>query len=323
LNHSISNKLINKKIDFNTLGLAIIIIVLIIGFSLATPYFLTVNNVITIMFSVSVIGIAAVAQTMLVISGGIDLSQESVIAATGITIAIVDQAGMTLGVSLITGIFVGIITGLINGLLVTKARINPLITTLGMMGIVKGYSALLSNDEVIPIQNDSLKFLARGFKVSDDVNLPLFIIILIALFLIFQYLLSNTIFGRRIYAIGGSPQAALCSGINVDVVRIIIYIISGTLAAFSGIVYTSITGMGYAYATDGYIINILASVFLGGTLLGGGRGKIHGTFLGILIIGIINNGLTNLGVTAHLKEVVIGIILIITLTLSQLKEKRE
>jgi ribose transport system permease protein len=273
---------------------------------------------ITILLSISVFGIAAVGQTQVIISGGLDLSQESVISAAAVMVTLLYKAGAPLSVSIFTAILCGALVGLVNGVFVTKVRINPIITTLATMAMVRGINGTITNDLAIPIRSDAFSFIARGFALG-KFQLPLAVIMLIVIFLTFHFILKYTTFGRRVYAIGGNEQACIFAGINVERNRITLYILSGVLSAVSGLILASISGAGYPYGAQGYIINILTAVFLGGTALTGGRGRLVGTFFGVLIIGIINNGLQILSIVTYLQLIFIGVALLAAVAVSQMR----
>jgi ribose transport system permease protein len=322
MENTIVNRSNIKKLDFSSIGLLMILAIIIIIFSILSPIFYKLTNIITILLSISVLGIATTAQNIVVISGGIDLSQEAVIATSAIVLAFLNKLNLPLGISISGGIFAGIIIGLINGILITKVKINPLIVTLATLGLTRGFAILLSKGLAIGIYRKDFSFLAKGFTVY-GISFPLCVIILIAIFLIVHFILSCTLFGRRVYAIGGNPQATIFAGVNVDRTYIVIYIISSTFAAFSGIIFASIAVMANAFVANGYNINILAAVFLGGTAYGGGRGKIIGTILGVMIIGVLNNGLQLLGLSTNINQIIIGVALLISVFISQIRTKKQ
>lgn len=318
------NSLTNKRkisIDYTLIGLFVVLIILVVIFSFTTKYFFTYNNLLTILISLSVLGIAAASQTIVIISGGIDLSQESVLAVPGVIAAVLLGKGLPFFIVLIISISIGPIVGLINGLIVTKVKINPIIVTLAMLGIVRGVLVLSVGPELIPIKDTRFTFL--GTTPRFIWNIPFCIIIMIITFLFFHYLITYTLFGRRIYAVGGNPQAARFSGINVDRIQIITYVINGTVGAIAGIVFAANIGWAVPIGGQGMIFKIVSAVFLGGALLGGGKGKIIGTVLGVAIIGIIGNGFVMLGFRLALELILVGVILILAVALGKVRMNRE
>jgi ribose transport system permease protein len=313
----IANIRLKKPKDLTIWGLLATMIILIIAFSFLNQYFLTLNNIINILLSISVIGIAAFSQTYVVISGGIDLSQESIIVGVGAIIALLNrESGIPMPILIIMGLLMGAFFGFINGIIITKARINPIIATLAMLGIVRGITLYFTSSQMIPINNDAFLYIGTGrvFGV-----IPLSVIILIIVFLVAYFILSQTVFGRRIYAVGGNNLASIFSGIKVDRIRIAAYVQSGTLSALAGIIFASITRWGAPTGGQGIIFRILTAVFLGGVALRGGQGKITGVAFGVVIIGIISNGLTLLGLRVSIELIIVGCILLISVILSQFR----
>jgi ribose transport system permease protein len=252
-----------------------------------------------------------------VISGGIDLSQESIIVGVGAIIALLNrESGIPMPLLIIMGLLMGAFFGFINGIIITKARINPIIATLAMLGIVRGITLYFTSSQMIPINNDAFLYIGTGrvFGV-----IPLSVIILIIVFLVAYFILSQTVFGRRIYAVGGNNIASIFSGIKVDRIRIAAYVQSGTLSALAGIIFASITRWGAPTGGQGIIFRILTAVFLGGVALRGGQGKITGVAFGVVIIGIISNGLTLLGLKVSIELIIVGCILLISVILSQFR----
>ena len=316
MNNLTDNNIAKRGFDFTGIGLIIIVVVLGTIPSLTSPHFLSVNNLFNILLSVTVIGIAAVGQTLVIVSGGLDLSIEPIIAGTGVIVALMNQQGYPLGLSILLGILLGPIIGLLNGILITKVKINAVIVTLATMSIVRGFSLLISNAKTIPFQRADFGFIGRGYLFE---TIPLAPVLLILVYIIFFLVLNYTGFGRNIYAVGGNAEAARLAGINVDRYRIIIYTISGTLGSMSGLLFAAITGAGLPYGGQGYILTIIAAVILGGTSLAGGIGKIQGTLLGVLIIGMLNNGLILLDIKTFWQMIITGFVLIIAVAVDQIK----
>jgi len=309
-------KKITKGFDFTGIGLIIIVVVLGTILSLTSPYFLSVNNIFNILLSVTVIGIAAIGETLVIVSGGLDLSIEPIIACTGVLVALLNQQGYPLGIAVLVGLILGPMIGFINGILITKIKINAVIVTLATMSIVRGFALLISNAKTIPFQRTDFGFIGRGYIFG---KIPFAPIILIFMYLIFFLILNYIGFGRNIYAVGGNAEASRLAGISVDRYRIIIYTISGTLGSISGLLFLAITGAGLPYGAQGYILTIIAAVILGGTSLAGGIGKVQGTLLGVLIIGILNNGLILLDIKTFWQMIITGFVLIIAVTVDQVK----
>jgi len=316
MNNLPDNNMTKRGFNFTGIGLIIIVVVLGTILSLTSPYFLSVNNLFNILLSVTVIGIAAVGETLVIVSGGLDLSIEPIIAGTGVIVALMNQQGYPLGLSILLGVLLGPIIGFLNGILTTKVKINAVIVTLATMSIVRGFSLLISNAKTIPFQRADFGFIGRGYLFE---KVPFAPVLLIFVYIIFFLVLNYTGFGRNIYAVGGNAEAARLAGINVDRYRIIIYTISGTLGSISGLLFAAITGAGLPYGAQGYVLTIIAAVILGGTSLAGGIGKIQGTLLGVLIIGMLNNGLILLDIKTFWQMIITGFVLIIAVTVDQIK----
>lgn len=290
-------------------------LVLVIVFSVLSPYFFSVRNFMNVGINASIIGITATGMTMVLLMGGIDLSVGSVAALVGIIIAILMKGGMPISVVVVIGLIVGLLSGLINGLLITKVKINPLITTLATMAIYRGITFVSTGGLSIMITNRDFDFFGRTFILG----IPVSVLIMAVLYVIFAYMLRHTKSGRKVYAVGGNAEASRLSGINVDRVRLMAYTISGLTAAISGMVLASQTGTGLPNAGTGMELNAIAATILGGTSLAGGKGNIVGTFLGVLILSTLSNGLTLLNVPSFYQMIAQGIVLLVAVTLDVLR----
>jgi len=283
---------------------------------LAWPYFHKVRNLMNILVAVSTIGIISVAMTMVIISGGIDLSIGSVVALTGVIIAYLSHhvpMPMAIGAALLAGAAVGAL----NGAAISFARINPLIATLGTLSIFRGLAFAFSGGLTQTIQDTSFQFLGRGFFL----RIPFPAIVMVALFIVTAWVMGSTIFGRNIYAIGGNAQASRLAGIAVTPMRMSVYILSGLSAALGGIFLASQLGAAAPQAAQGIELSVIAAVILGGASLSGGKGTIWGTLLGVLIMGTLNNGLNLLHVSSYYQDVARGTVLLLAVALDQLRQR--
>ena len=211
----------SRRINWQSFSLVGILAIEVVLFSILSPYFLSVVNLLNVGRAVSIQGIAAAGMTIALISGGFDLSVGSVAAASGVIVAMLLQSGMPLGVAVAGGVGLGIIVGLANGLLITKLRINPLIATLGMLSIVRGIAFLATGGVSLTVQNETFRFLGRGYIAGIPSPFVSMIIIYVIVFIVLAY----TQFGRYVYAIGGNPVATRLAGINVNKWRLVVYII--------------------------------------------------------------------------------------------------
>ncbi len=295
-----------------SLGLVAIYIVLLIVLSLKSPYFASLNNFLNILVAVSTIGIIAVAMTMVIVSGGIDLSVGSVVALSGVAVA---QLSHHYAIWLCVGaaLLVGAIVGLFNGVAVTRIGINPLIATLGTLSIARGLSFVFSGGLTQSIDNEGFGFLGRGFVFG----VPFQVIVMVILFIMVAFVMRATVFGRSIYAIGGNAHASRLAGLPVQNMQVAVYLLSGLSAALGGVFLASQLSAGAPAAAAGIELSVIAAVILGGTSLSGGKGTISGTLLGVLILGTLNNGLTLLNVSSYYQEVARGVVLLLAVGLDQ------
>jgi ribose transport system permease protein len=295
-------------------GLLGIYVLLMIVLSVLSPYFLSVNNFLNILVAISTIGIMSVAMTMVIVSGGIDLSIGSVVAISGVIVSQFSQF-MPMPLAILIALVVGVIIGSINGIAVTRFNVNPLITTLGMLSIVRGFAFVFSGGLTHDIFDESFGFLGRGYLLG----IPFQVIVMVILFLLTAWVMRQTIFGRAIYAIGGNAQASRLAGIPVRRLQMIVYILSGLSAALGGVFLASQLSAGAPAAATGIELSVIAAVILGGSSLNGGKGTIWGTLLGVLILGTLNNGLTLLNVSSYYQDVARGLVLLLAVGLDQLR----
>lgn len=275
--------------------------------SLASPAFLRPANLVNILRQVSIIGIVAMGMTMVIIMGGIDLSVGSSLALVGVVSAIVARdSGSALAGPLAAGIAVGAAVGLFNGLLVAKGRIVAFIVTLGTQTIARGLAFILAKG--MPVAG-----LEEGFFVlggGDLFGLPLPVVVLFVVFGAVALVLARTRHGRRVYAIGGNETAAVAAGIDVDKTKILTYVLLGALVGLAGVVLASRIKSGQPAVAAGYDLDAIAACIIGGVSFSGGIGGAGGTLLGVLIIGVINNGLDLLNVQTFYQQIVKGAIII-------------
>jgi ribose transport system permease protein len=297
-----------------SLGLLGVYVILIITLSLMSPYFFTVNNLMNILVAVSTIGIIAVGMTMVIVSGGIDLSVGSVVALTGTVVAqLSNHMPMPAAIGIALG--VGLVVGLFNGIAITRIGINPLIATLGSLSIARGLAFVFSKGLSASITDEGFGVLGRGFVVG----IPVQVIVMLVLFLLVALVMRHTVFGRSLYAIGGNAQASRLAGLPVSLLQMGVYLISSLSAALGGLVLASQLSAGAPAAAAGIELSVIAAVILGGTSLSGGKGTIGGTLLGVLILGTLNNGLTLLNVSSYYQEVARGTVLLLAVGLDQLR----
>lgn len=259
--------------------------ILFIIASVRYEQFLTVLNLSNVLRQVSMIGLIAVGMTFVILIGGIDLSVGSILALSGVVAAHLSNTSLVLAI--VVPLLLGIVLGAINGMVVTKMKIAPFIATLAMMMGARGVAYIATGEQTIRVSKDVPLFtkIARGYFLQ----IPIPVLILIVVVIIAVIVSKHTKFGRHIYAVGGNEEAAKMMGLEVDRIKILAYTISGFMSALAGIILTSRLGAGQPVAGEGWEMNVIAAVVIGGTLLTGGVGKFSGTFFGVLIIGMLTN----------------------------------
>ncbi len=296
-------------------GILIAFLVLCVFLSVVNPFFLTWNNVANIIRQTSINGIMAIGVTFVILGRGIDLSVGSVAALSGAVAAsfvhLPDPGSVTIAV--LAGCLTGAALGFVNGAFVSWLRLPAFVVTLGMLSAARGMAYIFTDGR--PISNLSPSFLWIG--AGQVAGIPVSSILLVVIFIVFALVLKYSIFGRHVYAVGGSERAALTAGIPVRRVLVWTYVLSGFLAAIAGMVLTSRTTAALPQAATAYELDAIAAVVIGGTSLAGGRGTLIGTLIGALIIGTINNGLDLMGVSAYYQQVTKGAIIVAAVLLDR------
>jgi ribose transport system permease protein len=271
-----------------------------------SPYFLTISNILNIAQQTSINAIIAVGMTFVIITAGIDLSVGSILAFSGVVLASALDAGLPVPVALLIGLAVGILCGFVNGILISYGRLPPFISTLGMMSVARGAALLYTQGRPISGFSESFRFLAAG----EILSIPTPVIIMILVYIIAHFLLNRTKLGRYTYAIGGNEEAAILSGINVKYYKTMIYALCGMLSGLAAIILTARLNSAQPIAGIMYELDAIAATVIGGTSLMGGEGRIVGTLIGALIMGVLRNGLNLLGVSSFVQQTVIGAVII-------------
>lgn len=301
---------------FSRYGILIAFMMLIIVMSVLSPAFLKFTNVMNILRQTSINGIVAVGMTFVIILSGIDLSVGSVLALAAVVAASFAHPGeYPIFVPILAGLFTGSLCGFINGLIIAKRRIAPFIVTLGMMTIARGAALVYTNGRPVIELSDSYNKIGGKYVLA----IPIPVIIFIIVVFIGSFLLSKTVFGRHVYATGGNKTAAELSGIITSRVIILGYSIAGFLAGLAGIVLSSRVMSGSPSTGQGYELDAIAAVVIGGTRLTGGVGTIFGTIIGALIIGVMNNGLDLLNVSSYWQQIVKGLIILLAVMIDRKK----
>ncbi|WAA12543.1 ABC transporter permease [Fervidibacillus halotolerans] len=295
------------------LGLLVIVFTL----TILTPNFLTVNNLLNVFRQVSINALIAFGMTFVILTGGIDLSVGSILALSSALTASFMVGGMDPILAVLIGVLLGALMGGLNGFVITKGKVAPFIATLATMTIFRGLTLVLTEGRPITGLSEAFSFqmIGKGYFLG----IPFPVIIMTVVFVILYIVLKQTTFGRGIYAIGGNEEASRLSGLKVDQIKSGAYVISGAMAALAGIILTSRLNSAQPTAGASYELDAIAAVVLGGTSLSGGRGKIVGTLIGALIIGVLNNGLNLLNVSSFYQQVVKGGVILLAVLLDRKK----
>ncbi len=293
------------------------LIILCIVITLINPRFLTVNNLRNVLTQVSVNATIAIGMTFVILTGGIDLSVGSILAISGAVAAFLMKTTGNVFISILVALILGAFIGAINGIIISKGKLQAFIATLATMTIFRGVTYVFTNG--IPISGLGKAFMVIGNQRLLGIPLP--ILITLAAFLGAWYILTQTKYGRYVYALGGNEDSARLSGINTDKIKSIVYVISGLMAALSGIIVTSRIGSAGPTAGSGYELDAIAAVVIGGTSLSGGEGSITGTIIGALVIGVLNNGLNLMNVNPFYQAIVKGAVILIAVLIDKKNKK--
>ena len=301
------------------IGLAAVYAAIIVVFALLSDVFLSTRNFLNIGVSVSILGIIAATQTMVIIARGFDLSVGSVVALSGVVTAKLLEASQPDLVALGGAIGVGLLVGLVNGLLITIVRVNPLITTLATLSVVRGLAYVWTDALTQGFPGRNLAWL--GVQRIAEVPVP--VIVMLIVFAAVSLTMRYTTFGRELYAVGGNPRAALLAGIDVRRTQLAVYLLSGMSAGLAGAILAAQLSAGSPQAATGLELNVVAAVVLGGASLAGGRGRPWGTLLGALIMATLANGLVLIDVSSFYQMIAWGLVLLLAVVIDQLRRPEE
>ncbi|WP_156286105.1 ABC transporter permease [Oceanivirga salmonicida] len=299
-------------------GIITALVVLIIIFSIINPIYLSSSNIIDIVKQSTINGLLALGMTLVIITAGIDLSVGSIFAISIVSVGQFLNSGMSINFLVFLGLFIGFILGAINGFLITKAKLQPFIVTLGTMSIYRGISYIITGGWPVLDISENFRKLYDG-DLFDVV--PISVIILFLTAIIMYFILKYTKFGIYIYALGSNEEATRLSGVNVDFNKLMVYGISGITASLAGIILLARLGTGEPTAGIGYELNAIAAAAVGGTSLSGGKGSILGTILGTLLLSALRVGLIVVGVDSFWQYIATGIIIIIAASFEIIHER--
>jgi L-arabinose transport system permease protein len=297
-------------------SLAILLVLFALSSALV-PHFLSLINIIGLGLSVSIMGMVACSMLFCLAAGGIDLSVESVLAFSGLLAAVVVNAGGSVLRGVLVGILAGGLVGAVNGFVVAYLSLNPLITTLAVMQIVRGLGFLVSQGSAVGITNPDFFALDAGHVLW----IPNSLWITVFLILAFAFLLNRTSFGRNTLAIGGNENAARLKGVSVSRNKVIVYVLQGLVAGFAGVVLASRMTSGQPNTSQGFSLDVISACVLGGVSLSGGVGTVSGTVVGVLIMGTVQNVVNLLNIPFFYQYILRGMILLLAMLLDQLKRR--
>jgi ribose/xylose/arabinose/galactoside ABC-type transport system permease subunit len=302
----------------NECGLLAIVVILYVVFGAMSPGFLGLNNQVNILRDGATIGIAAWAQTLVIVAGEIDISVGPMVAFIAVIMAFLLKWDLPLPVAIAGGLVLGTGLGSLAGVLRAIFGVPSFVATLGLWSALRGLALFMTN--ALPVsfdENDTLDWIGDNF-----LGLPVSAIVMIILFAAFLFLSRKTAFGRSVYAVGGNASAAHLCGINVARIRILVFAISGLMAAITATMLLARLGSGNAGAASGLEFDVIAAVVVGGTSLSGGRGSMLGTLLGVLVITVIGDGLVLYGINSFVQDVVRGVIIVIAVLLNVAASRR-
>jgi ribose transport system permease protein len=311
----------NWKALMNQIGALLGLLLLMIGLTIATPYFLTMRNLMIIIQQSAIIVLVASGMLLAILSAGIDLSVGATLALAICLIGIfVKSWGINPIIAVFLGIIVGTFLGMLNGLMLTKLHLpHPFIATLGTMSVYRGLALILTGASPISGFPKWIQFLGAGYIGP----IPFSLIVIIVTVVIFHFFLTRSALGRHIYAVGGNLEAARLSGINTDKVLIWIYAISGLMATLGGLILMGRVNAVYPLAGLQYEMDAISAVIIGGASFMGGVGTIWGTLIGALIITVIRNGLNILGIAADVQTVIIGLVIVFAVYVDVLRRRKQ
>lgn len=320
-----STDAVKRDIPIGTLiaryGIVISFVLLFIILSLASANFLSANNLLNVLRQVSINGVLAVGMTYVILAAGIDLSIGSLLALAGAVAAslVTGADAFNPAVAVLAGIATGAACGVINGVIIAYFKVPAFVTTLGMLSVARGATLLYSGGRPIPNLSPEFRWLGQGLVFG----IPVPVIIFAIVFAIAAIVLRYTIYGRRIYAVGGNPRSAKTSGIDTNGIIFSVYVIMGALAGLAGIMLTARTTSALPQAGIGYELDAIAAVVIGGTSLTGGVGRIGYTLVGVLIIGMISNGLDLMGVSSYYQQIIKGSIIVLAVLIDRSRARSE
>ena len=307
------------QVGLQNVSLLIALTLLVIGIVSQTDKFLLTNNLLNIGVSVSLVGLVAGVQTVVIISGGLDISVGSIAGLASVSAALMLEQWNNTGLGIAAALAAGLVCGLINGAVITVLRVNPVIATLATLSAFRGVAFLFTNGKAVGVINTTFNDIGS----ARPLGVPFPIIVLAAVAVALHLMLRYSVPGRNIYAIGGNPVAARLSGINLSGYRLAVYTLSGVGAAIAGVVLTARTHSGQpASGSQGLELEAITAALLGGCALNGGKGTIFGTILAVVLLGTLTNGMILLGIQSFYQLVAKGALLVLAVAIQQYRLAR-
>ncbi|MBU7591199.1 ABC transporter permease [Metabacillus halosaccharovorans] len=314
--HGDSEKKANLSNIYRKYGTVIALFVLVLIISIMNSKFLSMYNVLNVFRQVSINGLIAFGMTFVILTGGIDLSVGAILALTGMVLGLMVASGTPDLIAIPIVLLLGALLGWFNGVLISKVKLQAFIVTLATMTMFSGITMIISDGiPAMGITENSpiLNFFSQG----DILGIPFPMIVLLVVFALLLILLQKTVFGRGVYAIGGNEEVARLSSLPTDRIKTSVYIISGVMSALAGVILTSRLSSSQPTAGAGFELDAIAAVVIGGTSLAGGKGRLFGTLIGVLIIGVLNNGLNIIGVSAFYQQFIKGLVILLAVILDR------
>lgn len=288
--------------------LVAVVIILCVVWTVMNPQFLSVTNITNILRQASYTAIAAVGMTMIIIIGEIDLSTGALVCASGLIGAMVCKATGSVTLAVAAALLTGAVVGFLNGFLCAKGRLPGFIATLASMTILRGLAYIVTGGNSVVWSNETFTSIGTGYVGP----IPIPVIVMFVVIVFGVYLTSKMRFGRYIYAVGGNPEATRWSGIAVDKVKIIVFTVMGVLTAIAGLIITTRLGSGQPSAGTSFEMDCITAAVVGGTSMSGGKGNIAGTIIGVLLLTVLTNGMTLVGINTYWQQVFKGMIIVIS-----------
>lgn len=310
-----------RSFDFaywwDRVGILVVLIALVALMVVIAPNFASVNNLLNIARSISINAILAAGMTFVILAAGIDLSVGSILAVSGVASVMTGIAGLPAPVAILVGVVTGAVAGLINGMLSAYLALAAFIVTLGTMTFLRGAAYTLTDGQPIVSNKLSFRDIGNGYVAG----IPVPVVIMIIVYVAAWFVLERTRYGRHVYAVGGNAEAARLAGINVKRVLTSVYVIAGICAGLAGVIFSARVVSAQPTAGTGYELDAIAAVVLGGTSLVGGRGRIYGTLIGSIILGVLSTGLILMNVQFFTQLLIKGLVIILAVAIDSLKQR--